>query len=157
MDIIETPHKTQTFQPSDETTRSSLRMTYESEVRIFKSQHGDLENIRKRLGLSRRKMCQLLMVDPSAWTRWTKGGSEAPPHVYRALEWFLALNQKALTTPELAQVFLHKYPRGNDSSALAEEIRKVQGEIQQQRKISLALAAALGVLILTWLLDTLVF
>lgn len=39
-------------------------------------------------------MAQLLLVDPSAWTRWTKGGDEAPPHIYRMLQWYLALEEK---------------------------------------------------------------
>ena len=34
------------------------------------------------------------MVDPSAWTRWTKNGEKAPPHIYRALQWYLIMNEK---------------------------------------------------------------
>jgi len=34
------------------------------------------------------------MVDPSAWTRWTKKYQDAPPHIYRALEWYLLLSEK---------------------------------------------------------------
>ncbi len=69
--------------------RTANRLKYEAEVDVIKKQFGDLESIRQELGLSRRKMCQLLLVDPSAWTRWTKEG--APPYVYRALEWYLLL------------------------------------------------------------------
>ena len=36
-------------------------------------------------------MCQLLLVDPSAWTRWLKSG--APPHVYQSLKWLIELRQ----------------------------------------------------------------
>ncbi|RYZ67439.1 MAG: hypothetical protein EOP05_17735 [Proteobacteria bacterium] len=39
-------------------------------------------------------MAQLLMVDPSAWTRWTRGGENVPPHIYRMLTWYLALEDK---------------------------------------------------------------
>lgn len=74
--------------------KTSLRMKYEAEVSAFKKREGDLEDIRRSLGLSKRKICQLLMVDPSAWTRWTKKDAEAPPHIYRALEWYLLLQEK---------------------------------------------------------------
>ncbi len=59
--------------------------------RVLKS--GSLEEVRKSLGFSQRKMAELLMVDPSAWTRWTKEG--APPYVYRALEWYMLLSKEA--------------------------------------------------------------
>lgn len=79
---------------SDRRPKSSLRFKYEAEVSSVIKTHGELEDIRRNLGLSKRKISQLLMVDPSAWTRWTKPDGEAPPHVYRALEWFLLLQEK---------------------------------------------------------------
>lgn len=69
-------------------------MRYSAEVEIIKKKWGNLEDIRKHLGLSQRKISQLLMVDPSAWTRWTKYDHEAPPHIYRSLSWFLQLQEK---------------------------------------------------------------
>lgn len=75
-------------------SKSSQRILYEAEVEIFKKKVGDLEQIRTSLGLSQRKICQLLLVDPSAWTRWTKQGEEAPPHIYRSLQWYLGLVEK---------------------------------------------------------------
>lgn len=74
--------------------KSSLRLKYEAEAQVLRTKLGGLEAIRAQLGLSQRKMCQLLLVDPSAWTRWTQGGEAAPPHVYRMLQWYLALNEK---------------------------------------------------------------
>lgn len=74
--------------------KTSLRMKYEAEVQSFIKREGSLEDIRRKLGLSKRKVCQLLLVDPSAWTRWVKGASGAPPHIYRALEWYLLLQEK---------------------------------------------------------------
>jgi transcriptional regulator with XRE-family HTH domain len=74
--------------------KSALRLKYEAETEIIRRKLGDLEAIRSQLGLSQRKMAQLLLVDPSAWTRWTKGGEKAPPHVYRMLQWYLALEEK---------------------------------------------------------------
>ncbi len=79
---------------TDKRPKSSLRFKYEAEVSSVIKTHGELEDIRRKLGLSKRKISQLLMVDPSAWTRWTKPKGEAPPHIYRALEWFLLLQEK---------------------------------------------------------------
>lgn len=77
-----------------ERSKTPDRITYEAEVDLIKSQWGDLEDIRFRLGLSGRKMAQLLMVDPSAWSRWTKKMTPAPPHIFRALQWYLILQEK---------------------------------------------------------------
>lgn len=80
--------------PKDDKIKSALRLKYEAEVAAITKQYGDLEEIRRKLGLSKRKMAQLLLVDPSAWTRWTSQAGEAPPHIYRALEWYLVLQEK---------------------------------------------------------------
>ena len=74
--------------------RSSLRQRYEAEARVIERRIGGLEQAREMLGLSQRKMAQLLLVDPSAWTRWTQSDQGAPPHVWRALAWYLALQEK---------------------------------------------------------------
>ena len=78
--------------------KTSLRIRYEAEVEVIRRKLGNLEDIRKTLGLSQRKISQLLFVDPSAWTRWTKSGAgnkdSAPPHIYRMLQWYLALEDK---------------------------------------------------------------
>lgn len=85
--------------------KSSNRRAYEAEVLFLKKQNGELEVIRERLGLSRRKICQLLLVDPSAWTRWTSPGGEAPPHIYKALDWYLAGMEKDPEYRRLAKRF----------------------------------------------------
>jgi transcriptional regulator with XRE-family HTH domain len=77
-----------------ERTKSTLRMRYEAESTVIRKKIGDLESIREQLGLSQRKIAQLLLVDPSAWTRWTRMGEDAPPHIYRSLQWYLALQDK---------------------------------------------------------------
>jgi transcriptional regulator with XRE-family HTH domain len=74
--------------------KSSLRLKYEAEASVIQIKLGDLEAIREKLGLTQRKISQLLMVDPSAWTRWTRSGENAPPHIYRMLQWYLALEEK---------------------------------------------------------------
>lgn len=71
--------------------RSSLRMRYQAEVQLIRKDLGGLEDIRNGLGISQRKICQLLLVDPSAWTRWLKDESKVPPHVFRALSWYVDL------------------------------------------------------------------
>lgn len=80
--------------PETSRAKSALRLKYEAESEVIRRKLGDLEAIRSQLGLSQRKMAQLLLVDPSAWTRWTKGGETVPPHVYRSLQWYLALEEK---------------------------------------------------------------
>ena len=90
-------------------SKTSLRMVYEAQVSVIQKQIGDLEKVRTDLGLSQRKMCQLLMVDPSAWTRWTRGQQNPPPHIWRALQWYLSLQEKI---PGLtAQYFIGKDPQ----------------------------------------------
>jgi hypothetical protein len=131
--------------------RSPFRMQYAAETKIFLNQYGGLENIRQKLGFSRRKMCQLLLVDPSAWTRWTKDESKVPPHIYRALEWFLALNEKALTQPDLAAIFTARYkatPQNNDQKPgfLIAEIESLKAELKRQRLISFYMMGGLFML-----------
>lgn len=74
--------------------RTSLRLQYEAQGVVIRGQLGGLTGIRRRLGLSQRKMCQLLLVDPSAWTRWLKDESRVPPHIWRSLQWYAALQDK---------------------------------------------------------------
>jgi hypothetical protein len=38
-------------------------------------------------------MAELLLVDPSAWSRWVRDESKVPPHVYRSLNWYLQLRE----------------------------------------------------------------
>jgi hypothetical protein len=73
---------------------SAIRLNYEAQVKVIQDQIGDLEHIRATLGLSQRKMAQLLLVDPSSWSRWTQKGHDIPPHIYRALQWYMILQEK---------------------------------------------------------------
>src|SRR5689334_21260130 len=75
--------------PARTRAKTSTRLKYEAETQVFKRDLGGLEDIRIRLGFSRRKICHLLKVDPSAWTRWTKDCEDAPPHIYQSLKWYL--------------------------------------------------------------------
>jgi transcriptional regulator with XRE-family HTH domain len=123
--------------------KSSQRMNYEAHVVAIKKQTGSLEDVRLRLGLSQRKICQLLMVDPSAWSRWTRENEDAPPHIYRSLQWFLALNEKipGLTPqyfigkdPEvLHQVALKRIQESNDENLrLKTEISHLRALLSQK-------------------------
>ncbi len=56
------------------------------DVKELQKRYGTLEEIRAKLGLSRRQICAQLFVDPSAWSRWTAGGQDrAPARVYKSL------------------------------------------------------------------------
>ena len=105
----------------------------EAELEATKSRVGNLEEIRSRLGLSRRKICQLLLVDPSAWTRWTRPGGRAPAHVYRSLEWYLALVEKH---PALGKDFqnISASQRQEDLRRL-QELEKTLGQLRRRDKI----------------------
>lgn len=77
-------------------TDLKLRDRYLLERDRIKNQIGDLPQILQALGVNQRRACQLLLVDPSAWTRWNK--TEAPPHIYQALKWLVMLKT---TNPNL--------------------------------------------------------
>lgn len=78
-----------------ENVKNPHKGPYQIEREQIINEVGDLETIRKTLGLSRRKICKLLLVDPSSWTRWTKGdGVDAPAYIYRSLQWCLAIMEK---------------------------------------------------------------
>lgn len=107
--------------------KSSQRMKYHAEVHVIQQKWGDLEAIRERLGLSKRKVCQLLLVDPSAWSRWSKGITQPPPHIYRALSWFLLLQEKH---PELhPNVWLSSVSRPHMSKA---DVQKITTQLKQE-------------------------
>ena len=72
--------------------KGTYGLAYASTVEQIKKQIGDLESIRQNLGMSRRQICQILLVNPSAWTRWTKSNEGAPPHFYRALQWLIYIH-----------------------------------------------------------------
>ncbi len=74
--------------------KTQLRSHYENQVDVIKNQFGDIDKIRMQLGLSQRQMAQLLMVDPSTWTRWLKQKKGAPPHIYRALQWLMIIREQ---------------------------------------------------------------
>jgi transcriptional regulator with XRE-family HTH domain len=123
------------------TAKTSLRIQYEAQVEVIRRQIGGLEAAREKLGLSQRKMAQLLLVDPSAWSRWIKsGGEDAPAHIYRALQWYLALQEKipGLTPqyfigkdPEVLHVTAMKHLK-NEAQQRTEEMQDLAEHMNQQ-------------------------
>ncbi|MBL7542384.1 MAG: hypothetical protein JNL11_01140 [Bdellovibrionaceae bacterium] len=96
--------------------KTSIRLNYEAQVKVIQDQIGDLEHIRNTLSLSQRKMAQLLLVDPSSWSRWTQKGHDVPPHIYRALQWYMILQEKV--------------PGLNASYFLQKDIRVLKQEVE---------------------------
>lgn len=114
--------------------RSSLRQRYEAEARVIERRLGGLEGVRSTLGLSQRKMAQLLLVDPSAWTRWNQG-ENVPPHIWRALAWYLALQDKY---PALDAAFwLQGVARTADSDRIAENSDEIRAQKLHTRGLEL--------------------
>ena len=72
----------------------SVRDRNEMTASLIKKQIGSIEQVRTLMGLNKRKMCELLLIDPSTWTRWTTGKTEPPTWVYRTLQWGLAVMDK---------------------------------------------------------------
>lgn len=139
LEVDENKTLSEGFLEADLNTRAktSLRMHYEAQVQVIQKQIGNLEEIRSHLGLSQRKMAQLLLVDPSSWTRWTKQGDEAPPHIWRALQWYLALREKI---PGLTpQYFISTNPQVLHQKALKELDLERQERIENMENLSLRL------------------
>lgn len=90
-----------------------------------------LESIRQKLGLSRRQICKLLKVDPSAWTRWTKSDTGAPPHVHQSLEWYMKLVEQ---NPEANAPYLlaQKFEASNKDSEM--QLSRLKREVEVLRR-----------------------
>ena len=82
----------------DENNELNKSLTYreknELTAALIKKQIGDIEQIRISMGLNKKRMCELLLIDPSTWTRWCTGKTPVPPTVYRTLQWGLAVMDK---------------------------------------------------------------
>lgn len=131
--------------PKTPVLKSSLRMRYLAEVDVLKRDLGGLEDVRIRMGLSRRKICQLLLVDPSAWTRWTRDETKVPPHVWKMLQ--------------LINPGKDLFSQSTSASALMEEQKRLKNQIlEQQKKIkrlyfqTIGLTCFVGFLFL-WLIN----
>jgi hypothetical protein len=111
----------------------SSRDRYELEAHKIQSEIGDLAQILNTLGLSQRRACQLLLVDPSAWTRWRK--TSAPPHIYQALRWLIELQKlnPALAGPRDLSLEIDQVRSSTDL-----KLRKIEADLTL---LGLAIAA----------------
>lgn len=103
---------------------------YFAEKNQIKSEIGNLEEIREQLGLSQRKICQMLLVDPSSWTKWSKPGQDAPAYIYRSLQWCLAILEKYPETHPLALQLMRE-----KSGKIDEISQKLEGKLQLHKSI----------------------
>jgi len=151
-------------QPSQDDAHKSktpLRLRFEAEARVIQSRLGDLDKVRERLGLSQRKLAELLFVDPSAITRWQKDPETIPPWVWRSLSWYMELEGKEPNWAQWREWFLKKGMRDVQSAPshsvkrpasedelliLRQEIDQARGE-NQKLKEQMDAKEALG---LTW-------
>lgn len=108
----------------------SLREAYLSEKNRIIESYGDLEDIRFKLGLNQRRLCKLLLVDPSAWTRWLRSG--APPHIYQALKWLLELKgvNPAVTLPGDADARLDQV-----KAQMKSKVKDLEAQIQSLERV----------------------
>lgn len=102
MDIQATPQRAE----------SEKRLRYEEVVQQIREKYGSLEEMRKRLNFSQKQMSELLLVDPSAWTRWVKDGEAAPAHIYQALAWYFESRIENISAPksDMIPATLEKLP-----------------------------------------------
>ncbi|MES2768253.1 MAG: hypothetical protein V4596_03830 [Bdellovibrionota bacterium] len=93
-----------------------------------------LESIRLKLGLSRRQICKLLKVDPSAWTRWMKTPQGAPAHIHQSLEWYMKLVEQ---NPEqnAPQLLAQKFESSNKESEI--QLSRIKREVETLRRDNL--------------------
>jgi len=108
-------------------SKTSLRMLYEAKSNVIRKQLGGLKGIQNELQLSQRKLAQLLMVDPSTWTRWIKNENSMPPHIWRSLEWYLALQEK------IPGITPHHFI-GKSADEVEEQFEVLQKELKTQIK-----------------------
>lgn len=108
---------------------------YRLEVDFLREKIGPLEEVRAQLGLSQRKMSELLLVDPASWSRWVKKGA-APGYIYKSLQWFLALRERH---PEVATfAWLQTQSDEKNSHYLEHEIQQLKAQIQDLQNLSQA-------------------
>lgn len=112
--------------------RSSLRLRFEAEVEVLLMRYGSLEAMRKRLQLSRREICKILLVDPSAWTRWTSHDRTAPPHVYKTMA---LLMEKVEKNPEAFNAQNTQNADLNTLKKIEADLKKVEVEMRQEQRV----------------------
>jgi hypothetical protein len=74
--------------------RSRTRIFNEASAELIRKRIGGLQGFINSLQLTPRRTCELLLIDPSTWSRWKANENLVPPHSWRAMEWYLALQDK---------------------------------------------------------------
>ncbi len=73
------------------------------------------------------------MVDPSAWTRWSKQG-RAPAHIYRSLQWYMALIDKdSAWHPQNTFNTLSRSSINNELLVMKKTIQQLQQNLKAQK------------------------
>lgn len=135
------------LEPNPSRNKTSLRLKYEAVTRVFRARFGGLDEVRRRLGLSRRQICQILLVDPSAWTRWCRDEDRVPPHIYRALEWYLTLESKTELHPQISRVYLGSLNRDSGREDLLIEIESLKKQVSRMQRLMRLSTALLALLL----------
>lgn len=134
----------------------SARDRNEITASMIKKQIGDIEQVRALMGLNKRKMCELLLIDPSTWTRWTTGKTNPPTWVYRTLQWGLAVMDKHPEFhPLIKNQGVSELNRSNpkELKKLVNEIDDIKKDLQKWTRIafgSFSLSLLLFAYILTY-------
>ncbi len=116
--------------------KSEKRAKNDAIVAAICEKHGGLERMRARLGFSQKQMSELLLVDPSAWTRWVRDGESAPAHIYQALAWYFesrGIEFRNIESPAPSQI---KW-KANDATFVEAEAETVTVETWEREKKAL--------------------
>lgn len=116
-------------------------------LEFLKKSIGPLEHLRHRLGLSQRKMSELLLADPTSWSRWIKKPDSMPSTIYQSLFWYLQLRKLNVADSSVAYEKFSSLGRLNIESAkikrtvdsLDHEVRKLRDELKLSQDIQLKL------------------
>tara|TARA_Y100000780_G_scaffold232398_1_gene263490 strand:- start:13437 stop:14189 length:753 start_codon:yes stop_codon:yes gene_type:complete len=93
-DFKETDSDSLKSSENSKSPKSSRKMQMDSKAKSIEKRIGHIESLRINLGMNKKELSDLLMVDPSAMNRWCKGESNAPGYIYQALEWYLMATEK---------------------------------------------------------------
>ncbi len=123
----------------------------------FHERYGSLEDVRQRLQISKKKMCEILMVNASAWGRWNSAGKAPPNHVYVTLE--LLLRSQFLARPEKSiqpNYAVKDIGPSEHELVLGQELGKLKETLHRQEVLSFGWKCVLifNSLALLWVLSS---
>lgn len=117
-------------------TRDSLTVQYIKEKEKIIAEHGSLQEMRLKLGMSKSKIANMLLVKPSTWSRWEKNPEKAPPYIFQSVKWFLMLstNSSDMRTSTIPE-FLYE----NQLKVIGGELKKIKTDFDYKTKLMNAL------------------